>query len=329
MKVNEIKKILAENATWAKKNYGQHFLVDENILSEIVEAADIQSNDVIVEVGPGLGVLTEKLLEKAGQVFAIEADEFLAGYLEKRFNSNVIASEREAIYQADCHGLRPRNDKNLTLIKGDGLKVLDSMEFKKNVLSKNYKFVANIPYSITSKLLRILLENEYPPTSITCLVQKEVAERIIAKPGSMSLLSLSVQYYGEPKIIAKVPAGAFWPPPKIESAILKISNIKHSQARELPNLEDSSRPASGQTELNKQDKFRIESGMTEGKQVFRIARMGFSSKRKTLVNNLVGGLRIAKEEAIDIIKSVGLNENIRAQELSVEQWQKLANKLPG
>lgn len=303
MKVSQVKKILQENQTWAKKAYGQHFLVDESVLDKIITAAEIKSTDRIIEVGPGFGVLTERLVRVAGEVVAIEADKEMV----ELFNS-FIASRPE-----NNDSMKQYN--NLVLIEGDAIKVLDSLEFKEKYLkeplnpsvvgtstqkdikkgqykvNEGYKVVANIPYSITSILIKSFLENDYPPESMTLLVQKEVAERIVAKPGEMSLLSLSVQYFSCPQIISHVSKLAFWPVPKVESSIIQI-------------------------------KSKV-TDVKERKRFFRLARIGFSSRRKTLVNNLSAGFQLDRGKVTAIIKKTGLDEKVRAQELSIDNWQNL------
>jgi 16S rRNA (adenine1518-N6/adenine1519-N6)-dimethyltransferase len=301
MNIQGIKQILQANQSWAKKAYGQHFLVDESVLDTIIETAELKPADRVVEIGPGLGVLTERLLPEVSEVVAIEADELMVKFLEEKFNHEV-QSRKSKVQSESNSGLRTQD---LRLIKGDALQVLDQLEFKEKHLKAGYKVVANIPYSITSKLIRLFLENTYPPESLTLLVQKEVAERIVASPGEMSLLALSVQYYGQASLIKKVPASAFWPAPKVESAVLSIVLGPESKAM----------PAGRQ----------VQSEQTE--QFFRLARIGFSSRRKTLANNLSVGLQLEREKVIDIIKSAGLKDTVRAQELSVEDWLKLASKL--
>lgn len=293
MKVSEIKKFLSENQTWAKKSFGQHFLIDERVLDKIVATAELSKNDRVLEIGPGLGVLTERLVEDAGEVIAIEADNFLAEILSKKYqipNNKFQTNDKSQITNKKNFQL---STLNFRLIQGDALQVIDSLEFKESFRSKPYKVVANIPYSITSKLLRLLLE-EYQPTSITFLVQKEVAQRVCAEPGEMSLLSLSVQYFGEPKIMTTVPPGAFWPQPKIDSSILAINKIQDTRNKKITN------------------------------ELFKLARIGFSSKRKMLAHNLSVGLKLPREQIVAIIIKAGLKETVRAQELSVENWQELA-----
>ena len=337
MTIPEIKQFLSQNQTWAKKNYGQHFLVDENALNLIVQAAELKATDRVLEIGPGLGVLTKELVVRAGEVVAIEADEFLTSFLSKKYQVSNIKYQVNSKAQnskdksKDCHGLgglamtdmlqselqtpdSGLRTSDLRLIEGDAIQVIDSLEFKKTFRSKPYKVVANIPYSITSRLLRLLLE-EYQPDSITFLVQKEVAERVCAKAGAMSLLSLSVQYFGQPSIIAYVPASSFWPAPKVDSAILHI-------------LVDSRfRGNDGLGSVSGIDAFGTTDSGLGTQDLFKLAKIGFSSRRKTLANNLSNGLKIERSRIVDIIKSVGLKDSVRAQELSVDDWQMLAEKL--
>jgi len=267
MNSEEIKIELSKINARAKKSFSQNFLVDDSALKKIIESAEINTGESILEIGPGLGVLTGRLLVAGGEVVAIEADRDFLGYLKKKF----------------------QND-NLKLILGDAISVVDSLKFKEEFLSSDFKVVANIPYSITSKLLRLLLEAPKKPKLIVLLIQQEVAERIVAPAGKMSLLSLSVQYFGWPRIIEKVSKNSFWPVPKVNSAIIKITEIK--------------------------SRFDSE---TE-KEFFRLARVGFASRRKTLANNLSAGFQIARPKIIAIIKKSGFLENIRAQELGIEDW---------
>lgn len=251
---------------------GQHFLKSEKIVDKIIEAAEIKKSDVILEIGPGRGVLTEALLKKSKKVISIEKDEQLVEYLKEKFK--------------DC--------KNLELIHDDILKInpFDKLRVK------NYKVVANIPYYITGAILKKFLSNEYQPSLMVLMVQKEVAKRIVAKPPQMSVLSVSVQAYGQPKIISYVPKGHFSPPPKVDSAIIKIENISKDFFNQLSRLNlDSS----------------IE------KAFFGMAKKGFSHKRKMLKNNL----NISEET----LKKCGISTKCRAQELGLEDWGKLYKQL--
>lgn len=252
------------------RSKGQNFLINEKIYDEIVEAAGINSEDTVLEVGPGLGFLTAKLAKAAKQVVAVELDDKLANFLQIGLDSNDV--------------------ENVTIVNQDVLK------FNPTDLPKGYKVVANLPYNITSIFLRTFLNQKNRPQSLVLMLQKEVAERLIAKPGEMSMLALSVQFFGEVEIVREVKAGNFWPEPKIDSAVIRlvIDNDKRGDVT-----------------------------YDEEKAFFRLAKFGFSAKRKMLKNNLASGLKISNAEAEKLLISVGLDEHIRAQDLSVSNWQKL------
>ena len=252
------------------RSKGQNFLINEKIYDEIVEAAGINSEDTVLEVGPGLGFLTAKLAKAAKNVVAVELDDKLANFLQIGLDSNDV--------------------ENVTIVNQDVLK------FNPTDLPKGYKVVANLPYNITSIFLRTFLNQKNRPQSLVLMLQKEVAERLIAKPGEMSMLALSVQFFGEIEIVREVKAGNFWPEPKIDSAVIRliIDNDKRGDV-----------------------------AYDEEKAFFRLAKFGFSAKRKMLKNNLASGLKISNAEAEKLLISVGLDEHIRAQDLSVSNWQKL------
>jgi 16S rRNA (adenine1518-N6/adenine1519-N6)-dimethyltransferase len=266
MNRQELIDYLRANQIWAKRTMGQNFLVDEQALLQIVAAADIQPTDTIVEIGPGLGVLTAELSKRAGKVIAIEKDDKFADVLKTQYlNSNVEIVHQDALnFEPNTYGL----------------------------IAESYKLVANIPYNITSLIIRKFLEEEDKPEMMILLVQKEVAERIIAEPGDMSLLAVCVQFYAEAKIVAIVPKESFFPVPKVDSAIikLKVKNQKHK---------------------------------VQSREFFRIVKFGFAAKRKTLENNLSAGMHIKKDDARDIIKKAGFEAKIRAEDLSVEDWIRL------
>ncbi len=252
------------------RSKGQNFLINEKIYDEIVEAAEINSGDTVLEVGPGLGFLTAKLAKVAKQVVAVELDDKLANFLQI--------------------GLDSQDVENVTIMNQDVLK------FNPTDLPKNYKVVANLPYNITSIFLRTFLNQKNRPQSLVLMLQKEVAERLIAKPGEMSMLALSVQFFGDVEIVREVKAGNFWPEPKIDSAIIRLI-IK--------------------------DNNRGDINFAEEKAFFRLAKFGFSAKRKMLKNNIASGLKISNSDAEKLLMGVGLDKQIRAQDLSVANWQKL------
>lgn len=195
---------------YAKKSLGQHFLKSEKALSQIIEAGDIKSTDTVLEIGPGTGILTQRLIERAKQVIAVEKDRELVTHLQETFADAIAA-------------------KKLVLIEGDVLKFNPSTDYR--LMTKDYKLIANIPYYITGAIIEQFLSASFQPTQMVLLMQREVADRIIARPargeasGKHSILSVAVQVYGTPTIIGRVPPGAFVPPPTVESAILSITHI--------------------------------------------------------------------------------------------------------
>jgi 16S rRNA (adenine1518-N6/adenine1519-N6)-dimethyltransferase len=268
------KEICEQNNIWPSRSKGQNFLVNEKVYEQIISAANLSKDDVVLEIGPGLGILTAKLSEKAGKVIAVELDDKLAKYLQD--------------------GLKESEVKNITVINEN---ILDSnlKEEKFKDLFPKYKIVANLPYNITSVFIRRFLTAEHKPEEMVLMLQKEVAERICAKPGDMSLLALSVQFFAEPEIITKVPKEDFYPAPKVDSAVIKIKVKSHKVKSDI-----------------------------EEKEFFRIAKFGFSAKRKMLKNNLAGGLHITPAEAEKILVKAGFNPKARAEDLSVDDWKKLS-----
>lgn len=252
------------------RSKGQNFLINEKIYDEIVEAAEITKEDTVLEVGPGLGFLTARLAKAAKQVIAVELDDKLANFLQIGLDSQEV--------------------ENVTIVNQDVLK------FNPTDLPKDYKVVANLPYNITSIFLRTFLNQKNHPKSLVLMLQKEVAERLVAGPGDMSMLSLSVQFFGDIKIVREVKAGNFWPEPKIDSAVIKIT------------LDNSKRG-----DINPE----------EEKDFFRLAKFGFSAKRKMLKNNLASGLKISNLEAEKLLSEAGLDKQVRAEDLGVSDWQKL------
>jgi 16S rRNA (adenine1518-N6/adenine1519-N6)-dimethyltransferase len=265
----KIFEILKKYKIEPRRSAGQNFLIDENILRKIVGAAELKNTDNVLEIGPGVGILTEQLVKSAKQVTAVELDKSLHFVLKKEF----------------------KGVKNLELINADILELKEA-DLKKIFNNEPYKIVANIPYNITSFVFRKFLEQfEYKPTEIVLLVQKEVAKRLVAKPGDLSLLAVSVQYFSEPKIVDYVSKNCFYPAPEVDSAIilLKVKN----------------------------EKFDAD----ENKNFFRVVKIGFSAKRKQLLNNLINGLKIDREVLKEIFNKIGIKDTARAQELSVENWK--------
>lgn len=245
------------------KSLGQHFLVDRESLEMIVNAAEPTKADTVLEIGPGLGVMTRPLAERAGQLVAVETDRILAELLRRDAPDNL------AVVEADI------------------------LEYDFSTLPPGYKVIANIPYYLTSKIFRLLLENPTPPSVMSLLIQKEVAERIVALPGKLSILALSVQYYAQPSIVGIVERHKFWPAPAVDSAVLRVV------LRERPAFE------------------------ADVPELFRLIKAGFGEKRKQLKNSLAGGLNLSSELAIRLIEEAGLAPTARAQELSLDDWERL------
>jgi len=268
---SQIQKICFQYNIAPAKFKGQNFLIDKNIVKKIIEVAELKKEDIILEVGPGLGVLTGELVKQVKKVVAVELDKKISEFLKIEFIGQ----------------------KNLRIVTDDILKI-NPLDF--DLKNFNYKVVANLPYNITSVFLRKFLEPENKPSEIIVMIQKEVGERILAKPGKMNLLAVAVQFYSEPKILFNVSHNSFWPKPKVDSAVIRIKLKK-----ELPNIDI--------------------------KHFFQIVKIGFSAKRKQLQNNLANGLGLKNAKIREILINLGLNEKIRAQDLAMEDWVKLAKLL--
>lgn len=267
------------NLPVAKKSLGQHWLKDEPTLKYISELGNIGPGDTILEIGPGQGALTKHLLQKAKKVVAVELDPYLAANLKKNISRHISSLSED----------RPWNGE-LEVVQGDILK------FDLTKLPRNYKVVANIPYYLTSNLLRVLAESTNPPSLMVLLVQKEVAQRIAANPGQMSLLSVSVQLYYKPGLGDVVPAQLFTPKPKVDSQIVI--------------LQRRPKPLFPRTVLG-------------NRGFFRIVKAGFSGRRKKLRSSLSAGLNIDKLVAEKLLSDAGIDANLRAQSLSLEDWYRL------
>ena len=274
------------------KFLGQNFLNSKKIIADIIKAADLKPDDVVLEVGPGKGILTEALLEAVprGKVIAIEKDKRLFDYLWTKFSDS-------------------RKLSKLILVNDDILKFTDY-----SILITGYKIIANIPYYITSHFLRKFLESDYQPSRMVLMLQKEVVERIVARSASRrkkeSILSISVKAYGEPKIIKKVPARYFSPAPKVDSAILLIDNISKKFFEEMAAKKLVSLKTGIKGNLTETKFLGLE------KTFFNLVKQGFSQKRKMLKNNL-------KSLVLNTRCSTkcGIKETARAEELSVENWR--------
>lgn len=266
--------VLKKYRVYPSKRLGQNFLIARGVLRKIVKAANLRSDDTILEIGPGIGNLTQELSQKAGKVISVEKDPRMIEILKET----------------------TKNLKNVKIIQGDILK-LDAKHY--NLKPKAYKVVANLPYYIVSPVIRKFLEMKNPPKLMVLMVQKEVAQRICAKPPDMSLLSVSVQFYAKPEVISFVSKKSFWPSPKVDSAILKIIPRKSAYSISVDQL-----------------------------LFFKIVRAGFSQPRKQLINNLSQGLKNNKERVMVWLLKNKIRPNQRAETLSIQDWLNLAKTFP-
>jgi 16S rRNA (adenine1518-N6/adenine1519-N6)-dimethyltransferase len=266
--VRELRKLLSAHAMRPNKSFGQHFLIDRTELLKIVEAAEIDDTDQILEVGAGTGVLTRELARRARRVVAVELERDMLALLATTTNNyaNVELVARNLLYldPAEVFGAEP------------------------------YKLVANLPYYITAPAFRHFLESANPPRLLVVMVQQEVAQRIVADPGNLSLLAVSIQFYARPRIVAYVAASAFYPSPKVDSAILRVA--VHDRPPLTPRQRDS---------------------------FFRVVQAGFSERRKQLHNALTSGLHCKNENVQAWLAAANIDPRRRAETLSIEEWMGL------
>ena len=275
----QTKRLLRRFDHRARKSLGQHFLIDEEVLRLITSAAELTPADLVVEVGPGLGVLTRELARQAGGVIAVELDDKLVAILKP--------------------ALAPF--PNVVIVSGDILEIEPAAlleehkeKFSEVGIAANYKVVANLPYYITSAVMRHFLEASVKPQVMVVTVQKEVAQAIVAKPGDLSVLSVSVQFYGQPKIVSYVPARCFYPAPEVDSAILRVDLYARPPV-----------------------------AVTDAKSFFELVRAGFSTPRKQIVNSLAQGLKLPKAEVLSLLVKAQIAQQRRAETLNLDEWAQL------
>ena len=277
--LEETKNIMKQNGIRANKNLGQNFLINKEVLESIVNSSEINKDDMVIEIGPGLGTLTKYLLEKAGEVLCIEIDPKMIKVLNNRFNQY----------------------ENFEIINEDVLKVdLNKIisEKKRQGKVKNVKIVANLPYYITTPIIMKLLEDKLDIESITVMIQKEVAERLIAVPGEKETgaITYTVYYYCESEKIMEVPNSSFIPEPEVTSEVIKMK-LRSKPAVEIENP----------------------------KIMFMIIKSAFMQRRKTLLNALTNTkVFLSKEEGLEILRKLNLEENIRAENLSIQDFCNIA-----
>ncbi|MFP3898807.1 MAG: 16S rRNA (adenine(1518)-N(6)/adenine(1519)-N(6))-dimethyltransferase RsmA [Dehalococcoidia bacterium] len=259
-----------------KKRLGQHFLVDEAVLEHILSATELRPGDVVVEAGPGLGILTEGLARRGARVIAVEVDPRLVGLLRKR-----LASYPDVrIVHADILQITPRQ------LLEEGL--------AGSTVGREYKVIANLPYYIASPVLWHFLEGEPRPSEMVVMLQKEVGEAIAAAPGRMSMISVKAQFYGRPAIVSYVPAASFYPPPKVDSVVLRLEVYRQPPI-----------------------------GVSDVAGFFEMVMHGFSSPRKQLRNVLSHSLGMPPAQVSELLEQAGIDSRRRAETLSLEEWAEL------
>lgn len=271
----QTKKLLRRFGLKARKRLGQHFLIDGEVLEAILAAAELTPTDTVIEVGPGPGIMTAELAKQAGWVIAIELDNRLAAILKK-----TLAHDNVVVLNEDVLGTDPK-----ALLQGRAPSFPAALS--------PYKVVANLPYYITSPVLRHFLEASVKPEVMVVMVQKEVAEAIVAGPGRRSILSIGVQFYGRPSIVTYVPATSFYPAPEVDSAVVKIDVYP--------------RPPVDVDE--------------EG--FFKLVRAGFTAARKQAANSLAQGLKLPKAEVLALLEKAGIDPRRRAETFTLEEWATL------
>ena len=269
----DVRQLLREFGVRANKSLGQNWLVDESALAHIAGAAQLTRHDTVLEIGPGLGSLTRHLAAVAGRIVAVELD------------ATLIPPLRHSL--ADY--------TNVTLVQGDILQIDPSELMGRDT---TYKVVANLPYYITSAVIRHLLEADTRPSLIVLTVQLQVAQRITAPPGKLSLLAVSVQFYGRPTLVTRIRAGSFYPTPKVDSAVVCIEPYRH------PAVE-----------------------VTDRGQFFAVVKAGFSQKRKQLHNALAAGLAQSQTQVAEALERAGIDGHRRAETLTLDEWATVARAI--
>ena len=269
----QVKRLLGRYGLRPRKALGQHFLVDRSALRRIAEAADLREDETVIEVGPGPGFLTRELLPRAGRVVAVEKDEGMAELL----GGELLPHPHLVVVAADVLSIAPGE-----LLAGG---------------PNEYKVVANLPYYAAAPILRHFLEAEARPKLLVVLLQKEVAQSVVASPGGMSILSVAIQLYAVPRLVGLIPAGSFYPPPKVDSAIVRLD------VREEPAV------------------------AVEPERFFAVVRAGFSAPRKQIANSLAEGLGAQRPQVAEALVAAGVSGQRRAQTLSLEEWAALCRAL--
>jgi 16S rRNA (adenine1518-N6/adenine1519-N6)-dimethyltransferase len=273
-----IKATLDSHGLRPQKKWGQHFLTDSRILESIADAAEITASDTVLEIGPGLGHLTSVLAKRAGRLVAIEVDPELA----EKLSADFALAANVQIVHGDILDAEPMEWL-------DGAGISPALDFK---------IVANLPYYITSAILRHVLESPHKPCVTVVMVQREVAQRIVARPPAMNLLAVSVQFFAQPRIMRTIAAGAFYPPPKVDSAVVRLDRLERALTDDVNAV-----------------------------RFFEIVRAGFGERRKQLRNSLAHGLGLASDIVEHALASAKIDPARRAETLTLDEWGKLCHTL--
>ncbi|TSC75903.1 MAG: hypothetical protein G01um101430_73 [Parcubacteria group bacterium Gr01-1014_30] len=271
--MSRVKNVFKKHRIQPLKRLGQHFLVDKFALFKVISASELKTQNVVLEIGPGTGLLTQELAKRSRKVIAVEKDPKMIDILSETL----------------------KGFRNIEVMWGDILK-MQSAKLKAKNSNVKFKIVGNLPFYLTAPVIRKFLEAKVQPELMVLVVQKEVAQRICSKPPKMNLLTVAVQFYADPKIVAYIPKTSFWPQPKVDSAILKITP--------------------------RADKYEADKSFVN--KFFRLVKAGFSHPRKQLVNNLSQGLKLNKEETVALLSQNNIKPEQRAETLSLENWRALA-----
>lgn len=282
MAMLDVKGMLQRYGLRPSKGLGQHFLIDGRAYERILDASELSAQDTVLEIGPGLGTLTRRLAERVGRVLAVELDRKMVQVLTDQLG--------------DCTNVRVVQGDILDIDPGDALAEVAGPQH--SAAPESYKVVANLPYYVTSAALKHLLTARVRPTRLTLMVQREVAQRIVARAGDMSLLAVSVQVFGEPRIVCRVSASAFYPRPKVDSAVLTIRVYGSPRV-----------PRDGEAFF------------------FRVVQAGFGQKRKQIHNSLSAGLHQPHDDILAALQRAGVAADRRPQTLGVDEWLNLAEAL--
>ncbi|MDD5290219.1 MAG: 16S rRNA (adenine(1518)-N(6)/adenine(1519)-N(6))-dimethyltransferase RsmA [Patescibacteria group bacterium] len=318
MQINEIKNLCNKLGLHPSKNMGQNFLLDENVVKKMADAAELKNSDTVLEIGPGFGVLTSELVKWANKVVVVEKDRRLAEYLSIS-NKQLTINNKLKIINEDIlklsffrHSERSASGRRAMGSLSDKI---SSARLSSDLGMTNYKIISNLPYQITSPVLwKFLMEEKNKPELMVVMVQKEVGERICAKPGQMSVLSVMCQLHADCEFLFEVKRDKFYPAPDVDSAVIKLK-LKTQSTK--PKTTTSPQPSP----------YKGEGDDFNEKDFIRLIKFGFSAKRKMLKNNLSGGLQKPMAEVVAALKSAGLDEKVRAQELAVSDWIKLYKQL--